>query len=82
MVRIADPVKNGKPRLVRIIKKKIISGVCSGISYRYGLPTFIVRLVFILLSILTGIGAIIYIILWIAMPIASEIPLDYDDRTS
>jgi len=82
MARIVDPVKNGKPILARIIKKKMLYGVCSGLSYKLGFPIFIVRLIFVLLSIIAGLGIIIYIILWIVMPIASEVPLDYDDRTT
>ncbi len=82
MARAINPVKNGKPKLVRIIKKKIISGVCSGISYKLGFPIFIVRLIFILLSAMAGVGVIVYVILWIGMPVTNEIPLDYDDRTS
>jgi phage shock protein PspC (stress-responsive transcriptional regulator) len=79
MARIVNPVENGKPKLVRITRKKIIAGVCSGISYKFGCSLFITRVISAILGFI-GFGVLAYLILWILMPVASEIPLDYDDR--
>lgn len=47
----------------------IVAGVCGGIAARYGLPTFLVRLIFLLTFIPGGVpGALLYIFLWILMP--------------
>ncbi len=81
MARIVNPIQNGKPKLVRIIRKKIISGVCSGISYKLGCSLFIVRAIFVILGF-TVIGALAYLLMWAFMPITRETPIDYDDRTS
>jgi phage shock protein PspC (stress-responsive transcriptional regulator) len=81
MARIVNPIQNGKPKLVRIIRKKIISGVCSGISYKLGCSLFIVRVISAILGFM-GIGVLAYLFLWMLMPITKETPIDYDDRTS
>lgn len=46
---------------------KMIAGVCAGLARRFGLPTFFVRLFFVIFGIV-GIGEVVYIILWIMMP--------------
>ena len=82
MANIVDPIKNGKPRLVRMPQKKAIAGICAGLSYYFGCPTWIVRVALIVSIFAIGISPLAYIILWIFMPVASEIPSDYDDRTT
>jgi phage shock protein C len=46
---------------------KMIAGVCAGLSRRFGLPKFFVRLFFAIFA-LVGIGEIVYIVLWILIP--------------
>lgn len=53
--------------LVRPRRGKIIAGVCAALADRFGLPTFLVRLGFVIFGI-TGIGELVYIILWIMIP--------------
>lgn len=53
--------------LVRPRRGKIIAGVCAALAERFGLPTFLVRLGFILFG-LFGIGEIVYIVAWIVIP--------------
>lgn len=53
--------------LVRPRRGKIIAGVCAALADRFGLPTFLVRVGFIIFGV-TGIGEIVYIILWILIP--------------
>ena len=45
----------------------MIGGVCSGLGAYIGLDPIIVRILFILFLIF-GIGALVYIILWIVVP--------------
>ena len=55
------------PRLER--QNGIIAGVCGGIAARFGIPTFLVRLIFFLLLLPGGLpGFVPYLILWILMP--------------
>ncbi|MDQ1328559.1 MAG: PspC protein [Candidatus Poribacteria bacterium] len=82
MAQRVEPIKDGKPRLVRIPEKRIIGGVCAGFAYWLHWPTWAVRALLILLILSVGFGILAYIILWILMPVATETPADYDDRAS
>jgi phage shock protein C len=73
--------KEGHPRLVRITQKRLVGGVCAGLAYWLGWPTWIVRALTVLLILFVGSGLLVYIIFWIFMPAASELPSDYDERT-
>ncbi len=46
---------------------KIIAGVCSGLSIRFKVPAIVLRLVFIALIMLFGLGAALYVIFWISL---------------
>ncbi|MEY4722869.1 MAG: PspC domain [Candidatus Parcubacteria bacterium] len=58
-----------------------LGGVCSAIAYRLALPAWVVRLAFTLLLLCYGVGFWPYMILWIFVPLAQNIPSDYDERT-
>ena len=53
--------------LVRPRDNRWIAGVCAGLANRFGLPTGVVRLTFVVFG-LVGAGEIAYIVLWILMP--------------
>ena len=59
---------NGKP-LTRS-NNRVIAGVCAGLAQWLGWDTALVRLLYILLSILSAgfPGILVYVILWIVMP--------------
>jgi phage shock protein C len=46
----------------------IIAGVCGGLAEYFGLDPVIVRLIFVLVTLTTGIGFIVYPVLWLVMP--------------
>jgi phage shock protein PspC (stress-responsive transcriptional regulator) len=50
---------------------RIIAGVCAALARRFGISTFLVRLIFLIFAI-TGAGEIAYIILWIIIPKAGR----------
>lgn len=56
-------------KLYRKPNEQMIAGVCSGLAEYFSLDTTIVRLLFVLLFFLGGHGILIYLILWIVMPI-------------
>ncbi|MDF1610529.1 PspC domain-containing protein [Stygiobacter electus] len=62
-----------KEKLYRSRKQKIIAGVAGGLSDYFNIDPVIIRILFVVLSILHGSGILIYIILWIAIP---EEPFD------
>ena len=59
-------------RLYRNQSEKMIAGVCSGLGDYMGLDPTVVRLIFILLFIMGGQGLLVYLILWLIMPLAPE----------
>lgn len=72
----------GEPRLVRIPQRQTIGGVCVGFAYKFGIPPWLVQALWMVVAIgLSGIPLIAYVVLWIMMPKASEVPDDYDART-
>ncbi|HEX2459727.1 MAG TPA: PspC domain-containing protein, partial [Vicinamibacterales bacterium] len=60
--------------LHRSRKHKMIAGVCGGIAEWLGWDPPVVRIVYVLVSILSAAfpGIIVYVILWILMPKAPE----------
>ncbi|MGB9632970.1 MAG: PspC domain-containing protein, partial [Chloroflexaceae bacterium] len=55
-------------RLARSRTDRIIGGVCGGLARYFGIDATIVRLVFVL-AVLSGLSPLIYVILWIIMPL-------------
>ncbi len=65
----ADGFKVGK-KLMRDPDDKVFSGVCSGLGHFFGIEAKWVRLLFALFVVIGGSGVLIYVILWIVMPLA------------
>jgi phage shock protein PspC (stress-responsive transcriptional regulator) len=60
---------------VRSDRDRMIAGVCGGLANLLGLPTAVVRLAFVLGTILSsGFGILIYIVLWFVMPLERTRP--------
>ncbi|PKN76204.1 MAG: hypothetical protein CVU49_02220 [Candidatus Cloacimonetes bacterium HGW-Cloacimonetes-2] len=56
-------------RLLRLRGDKMIGGVCSGLAVAMNTDPAIVRLAFVGLTLLGGGGIVIYLLLWIVMPL-------------
>lgn len=56
--------------LIRSKSDRVIAGVCGGIAKSLGWDPTLVRILYVLVSILSAAfpGTIVYIILWIVMP--------------
>lgn len=62
-----------KPKkLYRSRQDKIIAGVCGGLAKYFGTDATWIRLLFILLFFLFGSALLVYLILWIIVPIEPE----------
>jgi phage shock protein PspC (stress-responsive transcriptional regulator) len=65
-----SPIQTGK-RLFRDEENKQIGGVCSGLAAYFGIEELVwVRLAMLVLGVFTGIGVVLYIIMWIIVPAA------------
>jgi phage shock protein C len=56
-------------RLYRSTNDRMIAGVCAGLGRYLGLDPTVVRLIFLLLLFLGGNGLLIYLVLWVLMPL-------------
>ena len=63
-----------RPRLRRSRKDKMLAGVCGGIAEWMGWDPTVVRLSYVLLSILSAAfpGILIYLIFWLVTPLADD----------
>jgi phage shock protein C len=47
---------------------KVLAGVCAGLAEQFGISVTIVRLAFVLGTLIGGPGLVIYLVLWVSMP--------------
>ena len=56
-------------RLYRSRTDSMLCGVCAGLAKYFNLDPTVVRLIFVLLFVLAGQGLLIYLILWLVVPL-------------
>ena len=61
-------------RLYRSAKSKVFGGVAGGIAEYFDIDPIIIRLLFVIIAFAGGGGAIVYLILWIALPLEPITP--------
>jgi len=71
-VVLEDDDSSKKGKIFRSWEKRMIAGVCGGLSERFNLDVSIIRLIFVILLISGGIGVPLYIILWIVFPLEDQ----------
>ncbi|MCL5409830.1 MAG: PspC domain-containing protein [Patescibacteria group bacterium] len=59
-------------RLYRSQSDRMLGGVAGGLGEYFGIDATLIRLIFIFLTIFGGSGVIIYILLWILVPVQSD----------
>ncbi len=62
----------------RVREGKMIAGVCTGLAEQFGVSVTILRLAFVLGTLVSGfmLGPVIYLVLWVVMPyrLPREVP--------
>jgi phage shock protein PspC (stress-responsive transcriptional regulator) len=58
-----------KTRLTRSRSNRVLGGVCAGLGGYLGLDPTLVRLIFVVLALADGIAILIYLVLWILVPL-------------
>ncbi|MBK9710435.1 MAG: PspC domain-containing protein [Kouleothrix sp.] len=61
-----------QPRLMRSRSEIVVAGVCGGLAEYFAIDPVIVRLIFVLVTLTSGIGLLVYPILWLVMPQAGS----------
>lgn len=57
-------------KLYRSRRERMIAGVCGGLAEHFGMDPTWMRLIFILFLLLGGSAFLVYIILWLVVPLA------------
>lgn len=60
-------------RLYRSRKWRVFGGVAGGLAEYFGLDPILMRVIFVIITLINGIGILLYIILWIIIP---EVPFE------
>lgn len=60
-------------RLMRSETERMIGGVCGGLAEYLGVDPVLVRLAFVVLFLASGLGLVIYAVLWLVMPTPSRL---------
>lgn len=47
----------------------VIAGVCSGLAQEWGVDPILIRLAFVAAFLFWGMGPLVYLILWLLMPV-------------
>lgn len=68
--------------LYRNRSRRILGGVAAGIGDYVGLDPVVIRLLFVVLSLINGIGIIIYVTLWLLLPLDGTLAPDMRYRLS
>lgn len=59
-------------RLTRSRTERWVAGVCGGIGNYFDLDPTVIRVAFVLLALVLGGGLLIYLILWLIIPLEPE----------
>ncbi|PKL82570.1 MAG: hypothetical protein CVV24_09345 [Ignavibacteriae bacterium HGW-Ignavibacteriae-3] len=57
-----------RDRLYRSRRIKVLGGVAGGLSHYFNIDPIIVRILFVVFTLMHGMGLLVYIILWIVVP--------------
>ncbi len=63
------PSLSGRPRLYRAAEGRLVGGVAAGIAHHVRVPVVTVRLIFVVLTWLGGLGALLYAAYWAVVPV-------------
>jgi phage shock protein PspC (stress-responsive transcriptional regulator) len=59
-------------QMYRQPKDAMLGGVCGGLSLYFRVDATLVRILFLLFGVLTGFGILVYLALWIILPVPGE----------
>ncbi len=67
-----DSFKINPKRLFRNPDSRLVAGVASGLAAYFGIDALITRILFVVLTFVSGLGILLYIVMWIVVPEAKS----------
>jgi phage shock protein C len=58
-------------RIARSRTERMLGGVCGGLAEYFDADPTLVRLAFVLLTLFSGMGVLVYLVMWLIVPEAS-----------
>lgn len=62
-------IKPHSRRLYRSRREKMIAGVCGGLAAYFNMDPSLMRLIFILFLLLGGSAFLVYVVMWLVVPL-------------
>lgn len=56
-------------RLQRSRTEKMIGGVCGGVAVYFNIDPTLVRILWVAMTLVVGVGILLYLIMWVVMPL-------------
>jgi phage shock protein PspC (stress-responsive transcriptional regulator) len=73
---VTEPAEPGpgplRQRLRRSRRRRIVAGVASGVADRFDIDVSVVRIIFVMLALLWGLGVALYLAMWAFVPRATD----------
>jgi phage shock protein C len=66
------PGDSGGKKLVRKVNGRMLAGVCAGLADYLGVDVTLIRVIFAVLTLFSGLGAIAYVLAWALVPEEGE----------
>ncbi len=67
-------------RLYRSRADSMLGGVCAGLAAYFSVDVTLIRLLFVLFAVATGVGILAYFILWLVVPAEGQSATDFGER--
>ncbi len=64
---------NENKRLTRTNDGRMIAGVCAGLARYFDMDPTLIRVIFVLLALFAAGGVLLYLILWVIMPLEDTV---------
>ena len=71
-----------KKRLYRSRSERWLAGVCGGIGDYFDTDPTVIRVIFVLAALVLGGGFLIYLVLWLIIPLEPEIGGEIEEPTA
>ena len=66
-------------RLFRSRTQRVVAGVCGGLGEYFNIDPALVRVIFVILSFINGLGIIAYVAMWLVFP--RQVPVEETEST-